>query len=137
MLARLSVPFTVATALQQGNVTIADYADEKMTDVGILAMADRVGYRYDDRYDFVAGDGFPGGEIEIRTRDGRTLTRSQVRAYGHPLEPMTWDGLIEKFKDCAGYAAHPISADALDRAVEGFRNLESVENVGDLFALLG
>src|SRR5690606_9023960 len=137
MLAKLSVPFTVATALQRGDVTIADYFDEKLTDPEILAMADRVRSRYDEQYDFVAGSGFPGGEIVIHLRDGRTLTREQPRAYGHPLVPMMWDGLIAKFKDCAGYAARPIPDEALDRAVAGFRDLASVGNVGDLFALLG
>lgn len=137
MLAKLSVPFTVATALQRGDVAIADYFDEKLTDPEILAMADRIRSRYDEQYDFVAGSGFPGGEIVIHLRDGRTLTREQPRAYGHPLVPMTWDGLIAKFKDCAGYAARPIPDEALDRAVAGFRDLASVGNVGDLFALLG
>ncbi|NKY54358.1 MmgE/PrpD family protein [Nocardia vermiculata] len=137
MLAKLSVPFTVATALQRGDVTIADYFDEKLTDLDVLAMADRIESRYDEQYDFVAGSGFPGGEIAIRLRDGRTLTRQQPRAYGHPLAPMTWDGLIAKFKDCAGYAARPIPGQALDRAVTGFRELESIDDVGELFALLG
>lgn len=137
MLAKLSIPFTVATALQHGDVTIADYADEKLLDPDVLAMADRIYSRYDNEYDFVAGSGFPGGEIEIRLRDGRTLERKQPRAYGHPLKPMTWDGLIAKFKDCAAYAPHPPSDAALDQAVAGFRNLETVENVGDLFSLIG
>ncbi|WP_158726631.1 MmgE/PrpD family protein [Tomitella fengzijianii] len=137
MLAKLSVPFTVATVLHTGNVTIADYAEEKRVDGEVLAMADRITSRFDPQYNFVSGAGFPGGEIEIVLRDGRVLRRQQPRAYGHPLKPMSWDGLIAKFRDCAAYSARTVPPADLDQAVEGFRTLESVDDVGALIALVG
>lgn len=137
MLAKLSVPFTVATALQRGDVAIRDFSEENLHADDVLAMADRIHARLDPQYDFVAGDGFPGGEIEIRTRDGRTLKRQQPQAYGHPRKPMSWDGLIAKFMDCASYSAHQVSAAVTDQAVQGFRDLEAVPDVAALFALVG
>ena len=137
MLAKLSIPFSVAVAIQRGDVAISDFFEESLRDERVLAMADRVHSRFDDRYNFLPGSGFPGGELEIITRDGRTLSRCQPRAYGHPEKPMTWDGLIAKFRDCASYAANPVPIDRLDRAVGQFRNIENVANVGDLFASVG
>ncbi len=137
MLAKLSIPFSVAIAMQRGDVTIRDFFEDNLRDEQLLAMADRVYSRYDESYNFLPGSGFPGGELEIITRDGRTLSRRQPRAYGHPEKPMTWDGLIAKFKDCASYAARPVPAERLDWAVHQFKNLEEVSNVADVFASVG
>lgn len=137
MLAKLSIPFSVAVAMQKGDVAISDFFDDSLNDGQILAMADRVQSRFDESYNFLPGSGFPGGELEIVTKDGRTFSRSQPRAYGHPEKPMSWDGLIAKFRNCASYAARPVSSDALDRAVHQFKELETLDNVADLFASVG
>lgn len=137
MLAKLSVPFAVAVTMQKGDVSIRDYFEENLTDEAVLAMAGRINSRFDPSYNFMPGAGFPGGEIEIRTKDGRTLSRSQPQAYGHPEKPMSWDGLIAKFKDCASYAAVPPRADNLDRAVAMLRDLESVSAASDIVTLIG
>ncbi|AZI35365.1 hypothetical protein NT2_09_01610 [Caenibius tardaugens NBRC 16725] len=137
MLAKLSVPLAVAIAMQKGDITIRDYFDEHLTDKAVLSMADRVHSRFDPQYNFMPGSGFPGGELEIVTRDGRVLSRQQPQAYGHPKKPMSWDGLIAKFRDCATYAARPITDHDLDRATRMFRELEAVDDVSKLIALIG
>jgi 2-methylcitrate dehydratase PrpD len=137
MLAKLSIPYNVATAMRKGDVTIRDFFDENLNDADTLAMADRVFARFDPRYNFLPGAGFPGGALEIRTRNGRRLTREQSRAYGHPEKPMSWNGLIAKFRDCASYAAVPATADRIDRAVAMLRNLEQVSDVAEIVALIG
>lgn len=137
MLAKLSVPFSVAIAMQKGDVAISDYFEENLTNEAVLMMADRVQSNFDTQYNFIPGSGFPGGEIEIDTTDGRTLSRNQPRAYGHPEKPMSWDDLVAKFKDCASYAPKPPQADQLDQAVTMLRNLETVDAVSDIISLIG
>jgi 2-methylcitrate dehydratase PrpD len=137
MLAKLSIPFNVGVAMQRGDVAISDFFDDKLVDEDVRAMAERVHSRFDPRFNFMPGSGFPGGEMEIVTRDGRTLTRNQARAYGHPEKPMSWDGLIGKFRDCASYAARPASADGIDRAVAMLRDLEHIDDVAEVVALIG
>lgn len=137
MLAKLSVPIAVAIAMQKGEVSIRDYFDENLTDDAVLAMADRVRSRFDPQYNFLPGSGFPGGELEIVTRDGRHLSRKQPQAYGHPKKPMSWDGLISKFRDCVAYSASPVPANDLDRAVRMFSDLENVDDVSDIVSLVG
>lgn len=137
MLAKLSIPFTVAVAMQKGNVLIRDYFDEDLNDPAVLAMADRVYAKFDPQYNFMPGTGFPGGELEIVTKDGRVLSRQQPQAYGHPKKPMSWDGLADKFRDCVSYAARSVPAADLDRALTMFRTLEEVDDVAEVVALIG
>lgn len=137
MLAKLSVPFNAALAMCRGDVPIRDFFDERLSDPAVLAMADRVEARFDPAYNFDPSTGFPGGEIELRLKDGRILSRRQPRAYGHPEKPMSWDGLVAKFRDCASYAARPVPGADLDRALEQFVALEDVDDVAGLVALIG
>ncbi len=43
--------------------------------------------------------------VEIKTIDGMTFSKRVDLVYGHPQNPMSWDDLVEKFKDCASYSA--------------------------------
>lgn len=137
MLAKLSIPFNVATAMRKGDVAISDFFDECLDDAELLAMADKVASKFDASYNFLPGSGFPGGELEIAMRDGRIHARKQPRAYGHPEKPMSWDSLAAKFRDCASYAAVPPSAERVDKATTMLRNLEAVKNVAEIVSLIG
>ncbi len=137
MLAKLSIPFNVAVAMQRSDVTVGDFGEEDLHDRDLLDMADRVEYVFDPQYNFVSGAGFPGGSMEILTRGGRRLTRQQPHAFGHPMKPMSWDQLEEKFRGCAGYAAVEIPEANLDQVTRDFRALQEVDDVREVFGLLG
>jgi 2-methylcitrate dehydratase PrpD len=136
--AKHSIPFTAAIMAVHGNVTLQDYTEAGLQDPAVLAMADRVFYRPTPDVAAVRGDGptTSAPSVEIRTRDGRTLTRTPDGVPGDPRNPPSQEQLEAKFADCLKFAAKPISAGAVEQLVEAIRNLDQVEDVGTVMRLL-
>lgn len=74
--------------------------------------------------------------MAILTRDGRTVERVGSNVPGSPEAPITWNGVADKFGDCASAAAVPLSADKIRAAQEMARNLESLDDATALLKLL-
>ena len=93
--AKHSIPFTAAIMAVHGNVTLQDYTEAGLQDPAVLAMADRVFYRPTPDVAAVRGDGptTSAPSVEIRTRDGRTLTRTPDGVPGDPRNPPSQEQL--------------------------------------------
>jgi 2-methylcitrate dehydratase PrpD len=78
----------------------------------------------------------PPARVEVTTRDGRTLSSQVVDAKGHPNNPMTWDELKEKFRDCTTHSAAPLDKTNVERAVMMCFELEKASDVSQLARLL-
>lgn len=55
---------------------------------------------------------------------------------GHPDRPLTFDQIVGKLRDCAPYAAAPLSTAAVDRLIESVERLEDVADVATLSELI-
>lgn len=136
---KYSIPFTTAVMMVHGNVTLRDYTGEGLRDPTVLAMADRVGYRADP------GAALPiGGQsalsrptVEIRTRDGRTLSCTPGGVPGDPAHPVGWDLLEAKFRDCVSFACRPLIQGSADRIIELVHNLDCLDDVTEIIRLFG
>ena len=126
---KFSIPFTTAVMMAKGNVTLRDYTEQGLNDPAVLAMADRVSYRpvaaNEERTQYP--------EIEIRTRDGRVLRHKADGVPGDPKNPVDWELLETKFRDCMSFSAAPVSEAKLDRAIAMVHDLE---NLGDATEIL-
>jgi len=131
--AQFSIPYSVAVALAYGKVLIKDYMQRSLGDENVLRIADRITPQYDPSLPTRV---IPPAKMEIRTKDGRTLTAQVVDAKGHPNNPMSWDELGDKLRDCASYSAQPVNDEALQRVMELCRHLEDVRDVRSLTTLL-
>ena len=49
-------------------------------------------------------------EVTLRTRDGREFVRVVAEPRGSGADPLSWDELAEKFRDCAAVALPPAAA---------------------------
>lgn len=130
--AKFSIPFTSAIMMVRGNVTMQDYTDAGRGDPEVLAMAERVTYRPPERGPEDAHR--PG--VQIRTRDGRALTRWADHVPGDPAMPVDQDVLEAKFRDCASFCARPIGVSAVERALEVIRDLEQLEDATEIIRVL-
>lgn len=100
--AKFSIPFTVAAALAQPEVTLDTFSPAQLTNPGLLAIARRV--------EPVEGKRSPtSGAVEIELNDGRRFDCEIEQALGHPSRPMSDERLRAKFIDCATRAAKPMS----------------------------
>lgn len=102
--ARFSLPFTVATALARGEVTLADFAPSALQAPATLALAARVSFR--QRADWPI-ERATGAGLLIRTCEGRELRAELTEALGSPARPLSDEALVAKYVDCATRGAEP------------------------------
>ena len=137
---KFSIPFTTAVMMVKGNVTLRDYTDEGLRDSAVLAMADRVIYRTMPGAEKSKGGSSSASvgktTVEIRTKDGRTLSCTPTSVPGDPASPVDQELLEAKFRDCASFSAQPIRGSNLDRVIEMVRDLENVPDATDIIRLL-
>jgi 2-methylcitrate dehydratase PrpD len=136
---KFSIPFTTGVMMARGNVTLRDYTDEGLRDPAALAMADKVSYRPVPGAKMERGGS--GGSIgnvtvEIKTKDGRLLTSKPDSVPGGPDQRVGWDVVESKFRDCVSFAAKPIAAKNIDRAIDLVRDLENQQDVTEVVRLL-
>jgi len=120
-----SIYFGVAKTLANGNVTLADFTPEGLAQPEALALAAVTDYSLDEQ----VGD---GATVAVTLRNGDVLKA----AVGSDAPRLGFDQLVEKFRDCAQYAAKPVPSDALEQVIERIANLEKIPDVSVLPALL-
>jgi 2-methylcitrate dehydratase PrpD len=126
--AQFSLPFTVAAALDRGQVGLDTFAPERLTDERLLALAARVSHQVDHGSRFP--DGFPGW-VRVRLRDGRVLEAREPDGRGGPARPLPPEAIVAKFRDNAGLALPSDRVAALERAA---LDVDRLENVGALMS---
>ena len=69
--------------------------------------------------------------LRLHTTDQRSdadparLHRRRTARSGGPNQHVGWDAIAAKFRDCVSFAAKPIAAKNIDRAIELVRDLEN------------
>jgi 2-methylcitrate dehydratase PrpD len=112
--AKFSLQYSAAAMVVHGRCGVTTYADDAIRDPRVLELAKRVRYEAKDYPTYPAA--FPGG-VRITTRDGRTLEADLPHQRGGPENPMTPDEVRDKFRENAGLALEPETAEALEEAV--------------------
>ena len=135
---KYSIPFTTAVMAAKGDVTLRDYTPEGLGDPRVLAMADRVSYR--PASEPITGKGGSADvsrtSVEILTRDGRRFEHRASSVPGDPTNPVGWERLEAKFRDCVAFSARPVPAANIERAVGLLRDLENLEDATQVVRLL-
>lgn len=131
--AKFSLPFTAGVALNKGNVTLSDFTTESIQDPKVLAMAQKVGWRFDKER---KSEGIEPGVIEVNVKGGEVFSQRVDFAYGHPKNPISMDDLITKFKECCNYSRKPLSQGTIERVVDLITHLDKVEDIGQIVELI-
>ncbi|HLY64187.1 MAG TPA: MmgE/PrpD family protein, partial [Chloroflexota bacterium] len=124
-----SIFFAVAKALTNGGVTLGDFTPSGLEQPDALALAERMDHSIEENLGSSA-------VVEVTDLSNERHTRRVDRALGHHQRPMSHTQLVEKFRDCAGYAASPIGAAPLNAVVETIEKLEDIPDVGELIGLV-
>ncbi len=75
--------------------------------------------------------------VEIVTRDGRRYEHRSTGVPGDPKNPVDWEQIEAKFRDCVSFSAKPVSPGNVDKAAELIRHLDDLADVNTLIRLLG
>ena len=127
-----SLPYVIAAALVERQVTPAQFAPEKIMDPTIRAQLEKVEVVADPEIEKV----FPALQrvvVEITTTDERHLTEQLDYPKGDPRNPLTDAEVEEKF---AALAEGVLSSGAQKKLKEAIWNLEKVSSVSRLMALM-
>jgi len=127
-----SLPYVIAAALVDRQVTPTQFTMERILDRKIREQLNKVEVVADPEIEKV----FPALQrviVHIDTTDGRSFSRQLDYPKGDPRNPLTDLEIEEKF---AALADGVLSSDAQKRVKETVWNLEHVDSVSDLMALM-
>lgn len=123
--AKHSIPYNVAVRLVRGTNDLEAYTDEAVLDPQVQAVARRVVVREDPALTAMLPDVRPA-RVEVKLRDGSTLTESVERPRGGFDRPLTEAELKTKFHRLARIALPEHAVEGLEKMLENLLELENV-----------
>ena len=130
--AKFSLPFCAAAAVVDGRVGIDTFETSRISDPRVATLMPRVTMTVDP----ALGVNMPAltqARVRIHLRDGRTLSQAADGARGYPENPASDDELAGKFLGCA---SRTVAANAAEQTLALLRNLEGIDDIRQLTALL-
>jgi 2-methylcitrate dehydratase len=127
-----SLPYVIAAALVDRQVTPAQFTMEKIMDPAIRAQLKKIEVVADPEIEKV----FPALQrviVNITTKDGRTFTRQLDYPKGDPRNPLADNEIEEKF---AALAQGVLSKSAQEKLKDAIWNLEKVGAVSKLMGMM-
>ena len=137
--AKYSMPYCIAAAVVDHQVTLDTFTSHKFEDRNIVETRKKVRLSFPDvpiwpgLADVGPDTEFVGNPVTIRTTDGRSYSARVDIPRGDPALPLTDDELLEKYRDCARSQLRP---DDIERSVDLVLGLETVADIGTLMAIL-
>jgi aconitate decarboxylase len=131
---KFSIHYTVALALMDGEIKIDSFTDERRF---APDMEDMLG-----RIEVIETEDIPHGmlwpetwaTVEVHLKDGRILREKCEKPRGRGDKPLTREEHLVKVYDCASHVLTPHQTDEIVSLID---NLDRLESVSDLCALLG
>jgi 2-methylcitrate dehydratase PrpD len=132
--AQFSIQYTVAAALQRGDVFLKEIDSESLKNTDILDLAQRVYVESEPslRTDFVLGRTIMEIELECKL----SLKREIDLPLGNPSRPMGFDAIAEKFLKCASYSVRRLEKSRLKELIQAISRLEDLPDVSLLISYL-
>jgi len=131
--AKFSMEFCMAVLLIEGRGGLNEFTPEVVNRPDIKAMIEKVEFGVHPEAE-AAGYDKMTTLIEIELADGRRIEGRADFGKGSPANPMSYDEVAEKFRECAEFARFP--GDKAEKTVDLVRRLDTVGDIRELTALL-
>ena len=125
--------FCFAILLLKRRAGLAEFTDEVVNQPDVKAMIEKVEFVVDDEAER-AGFHKMTTIIDVTLKDGKTISGRADFGKGSPANPMSFDEVAEKFRECTEFAG--VDRLRADDIVALVRDLESLPKIGDLTAHL-
>lgn len=125
--AKYSIPYAVALAAAKKRLLLDDLTADALSDATVLHMAQRVDVELDPAFNAEKGE--PPGKVEITLTNGDRRTLQLDHGYGHYKNPISFDDVVSKFRDCAAHASRPMSASVQDKTIDLIMNLDKIDDI--------
>ncbi len=126
---KFAINYVVALAFLDGKLAIDTFTDAKANEPEVQDALGKVQVIVDE----TIPEPGPYCPVSVELKDGSRFTYTARIAKGHPENPMTEAEVLDKFRSNAKQALSPQTSEAV---IAKMRNLETVENVRELVALL-
>ena len=93
----------MAILLIEGRAGLNEFTDETVLRPDVQAMIEKVDFVIDERAE-AAGYHLMTTYIDIKLKDGRTISGKADFGKGSPANPMNYDEVAAKFLECAEFA---------------------------------
>ncbi|GLZ07513.1 hypothetical protein Acsp03_49790 [Actinomadura sp. NBRC 104412] len=130
--AQFSLPFAVAVALADGAALLDQFTPESIARPEVRAIAAATTVTVDPELDVLYPRQYPA-RLEVRLRDGRTLTSEVRTPAGDPGNELDDDRFFARFTELATLA-YP--REQVDDILDAVSRLEELDHVRDLVSLL-
>ncbi len=130
-----SLPFIVACALRDGELTRESFAETRFTNPDLTRLMQRVDVVEDPTLTSQHAGDIPTwpSRIGVRQRDGGRYTKSVASPRGHPFNPLSDAELVAKFRELS---AHINARYVLDELLDTLWNIGALDDVARLGELL-
>jgi 2-methylcitrate dehydratase PrpD len=135
--AKYSMPYCIAAAVVDRQVTLETFTSRKFEDPNIIETRKKVHLSFPEipiwpgLADVGPDTEFVGNPVTIRTTDGRSYSARVDIPRGDPALPLTDDELLTKYRDCARSQLDPGD---IERSVDLILRLERVADIEELLA---
>ena len=129
---KFSIPFCMAMGVLGRKAGSAQFRDRKVREPRVVEFMKRVTLYVDQELEGLGYDQVRS-RIRIKLKNGKVIEGRADVAKGHPLKPMTWDELGEKFSDCARLVLPRQNG---DKAIDLVGQLERMRSILPLIRLI-
>ena len=122
----------IAAAVADGYVLPSSFSDEKLKDPRIWDLLGKIEVVADPEIDAM----FPGvkrARVTIMNNDGQSYTAQVDNAKGSPLNPMSDEEIISKFRANAGAV---LGKEQQDKVIDLTWRFDELENISEYMGLL-
>ncbi|MFC1932719.1 MmgE/PrpD family protein [Chloroflexota bacterium] len=128
---KFSLEYCVAIALIEGGISLTQFTDDKVRQTVVQGLIKKVKYVHPAEM----GSGLENlrGEVAVRLQNGEVHSRRIDMAKGDPRNPLSWNELEKKYRDCV----QPfLSAADTERSISLVSHLETVGDISELMDIL-
>lgn len=132
--AKFSLPFLVAVAAVRRGMSVSDFTKPGLSDPMVLETSSKIRLVPDPSLDWKLE--LPQGRVEVIATDGRRWDKFGLNIPGNAENPMSWNDIGSKFTECAAVSVNPLPLELVETVIQQIRNLEGVDNLDELMAVL-
>ena len=131
--AKFSMEFCMAILLLRRRAGLQEFTDEVVNQPEVQALVRKVDFGTDPVAE-AAGYDKMTTILEITLKDGRKITGQADFGKGSPANPMSYEEVAKKFRECAAFGGWP--ADKAEQVISLVAQLENLAKVSEITALL-
>ena len=131
--AKFCLPYCLAVAVCDGGAGLGQFTDDRVRDATVQALATRVTVIHPGgKSEFETGTRLPC-TIRLHLKNGTVLEQGAGAARGDRENPMTFEDIVGKYRDCTRGL---LAAEKAERVVAIVRDIEDASDLGELFSIL-